>query len=227
MSFKRSVSKLVKRMQYLSPLKKHLHHHYEYFFNPCELWYLCECIGTGLRAEGSFLEVGCARGATTVFLNKHLDFELDRHPSLENKPYHCIDTFSGFRDTQVNFEIEHRSKRVADYSDYALNDKKWFDQMLVRNRISRVTTHEADAAEFDYAKLGKLAFVLLDVDLYLPTKSALEQIFPLLGKGGILVVDDCKPDNKYDGAEQAFREFASGAGVESSIAFGKFGVIRG
>ncbi|MFT5105475.1 MAG: O-methyltransferase [Pseudoalteromonas tetraodonis] len=227
MSIKRSISKFIKGVQYQSPLKKYLHHHYEYFFNPCELWYLCECIGRGLRAEGSFLEIGCARGATTVFLNRHLDNELEKNPSLDDKAYHCIDTFSGFRDAQVSFEIEQRSKRGADYSDYALNDKKWFDQMLVRNRISRVTTHEADAAEFDYGELGNLAFVLLDVDLYLPTKSALEKIYPLLGKGGILIVDDCKPDNKYDGAEQAFREFVSENDIDSSIEFGKFGVIKG
>ena len=227
MSIKQSISKFIKTVQYASPMKKYLHHRYEYFFNPCELWFLCECASQGLRAEGCFLEVGCARGATTVYLNRHLDYELGRDPALGEKPYHCIDTFSGFRDDQVGFEIEQRSKQASDYSDYALNSKKWFDEMLAMSRITRVTTHEADAAEFDYAGLGKLAFVLLDVDLYLPTKSALEKIYPLLGEGGVLVVDDCKPDNKYDGAEQAFREFVAENEVESSVEFGKFGVIKG
>ena len=67
----------------------------------------------------------------------------------------------------------------------------------------------ADAAKFDYASLGPIAFCLLDVDLYIPTREALPKIYKQLSPGGVMIIDDCKPGGDWDGALQAYQEYCA------------------
>ena len=49
---------------------------------------------------------------------------------------------------------------------------------------------------------------LLDVDLYYPTKIALQKIYERLVPGGVILVDNCHQKSYvYDGAKQAYDEF--------------------
>ena len=64
---------------------------YPYMFNPHQLVFLTECIKSVANVAGCFVEVGCAHGATTVFLNKFMNVERIK------RDYYAIDTFSGGR----------------------------------------------------------------------------------------------------------------------------------
>lgn len=227
---KKQLYKTLKNIQMQTPLRKHMFYRYEYFFNPVELWYLCSCLEQTAEVPGNLLELGCAYGATTVFVNKHREWLVRGGKFPAEKVYHCLDTFAGFTEQDMDFEAKSRGK-VGErgegwYAKYQINDQRWFEAMLEYNELSNIKVITADANTYDYSQLGKLSFALLDVDLYLPMKSALENSYPLLQAGGIIVVDDTKPDQPYDGAYQAYQEFREALGLPEEIQFGKFGILR-
>jgi SAM-dependent methyltransferase len=198
-----------------TPLARFIGPRYAFNFEPAQLAFLCECLTATANVPGCIVEAGCFAGGTTVFLNAHMDAT-----GIE-KPYHAIDTFGGFVKAQAEHEQISRGKAEA-FKGFADNSQRWFDRTMQANGIRRVRTTKADIAQFDFASIAPIAFCLLDVDLYLPTKAALPRIVSALSPGGLLVIDDCKPDNIYDGAYQAFTEFG-----RTEIRNGKLGVIRG
>jgi O-methyltransferase len=170
---------------------------------------------------GAIVEIGCATGRTTVFLNRHLD-EL-----RTTRPYVCVDTFAGFSDDDVRFETERRGKAPGLFDGFRVNDKEWFDQNLADNGIRRVTSYQGDIKTFDLAAAApSISMCLLDVDLYQPVRVALAKVMPLLGAGGIIVVDDMIDDSSFDGARQAYREFVAERGVDEEIVSRKLGIVR-
>lgn len=223
------IQKLVfwlKRLQFLTPLRSQMVHRHDYFFWPVELAFLCEQIEKSLQGGGVALEVGCAQGATTAFLNKHLQWARQYNGLRNDVRYICLDTFSGFTRDDVRYEKEHRGKSGPHYHSYRINSPEWFKGMLEVNQIEGVTVEQGNAATFDYRSLGSIGFCLLDVDLYLPTIAALPQIYEQLRPGGLIIVDDCAPAQVYDGAHQAYHEFVQKLGMEPEVHHRKFGIIR-
>jgi hypothetical protein len=47
-----------------------------------------------------------------------------------------------------------------------------------------------------------------------------------MSSGGIIIVDDCQPDQMWDGALQAYEEFARERNLPMEIALEKLGVVR-
>lgn len=192
---------------------------YTFMFTPAQLGYLCDEVSATADVPGALLEVGCAYGLTTVWLNRHLD-----DLGVE-KPYHCLDTFSGFVPEHVEHERHQRGHAAETYPAFRTNDPRWFEVTMEVNRIRRVVVHQADAATFDYSGIGPISFALIDVDLYLPVLGALRRVWPLVSEGGVVLVDDCE-DGRYDGARQAYEEFAKEIGAPVEIVHGCLGVLR-
>jgi hypothetical protein len=48
----------------------------------------------------------------------------------------------------------------------------------------------------------------------------------MLSPGGMIVVDDCKPVNQFDGALQAYTEFTESEGLPSRYALDKLGILK-
>jgi hypothetical protein len=88
---------------------------YPYLFAPKQFVVLTEHIKAAGSVLGCFVEAGCARGATTVFLTRFMNGE-----GIE-RDYYAIDTFSGFADKQAEHEIKYRGKPAS----------------LIPNRITR------------------------------------------------------------------------------------------
>jgi predicted O-methyltransferase YrrM len=108
---------------------------------------------------------------------------------------------------------------------FRYNHRSWVAKALALNEVDNVTLIRADASHFDYSAYRDISFALIDVDLYLPVRSALQALFPVMAPGGVIVVDDCLADNMYDGALQAYREFTAAHGLPERITHGKLGVI--
>ena len=104
--------------------------------------------------------------------------------------------------------------------------KKWFDQTMRNNRVTRVTSIQADVNHFDFTQYQEISLCLIDVDLMRPVRTALEEVFPRMAPGGVILVDDCRPNRKYDGAFEAYVEFVQRMGVPIDIRDGKVGVIK-
>lgn len=197
---------------------------YVYNFDAAQLCFLCDCLERTREVAGAFLEVGVAGGETTLFLNSYLDARgID-------KPYLAIDTFAGFTTQDIAVEVNGRGKRETDYrgvDGFQVNRQEWYDATMQMNGVTRVRSIRADVNEFDLRSPGAIAFCLLDVDLYRPTKKALGEVYTALSPGGVIVTDDCSPeDARWDGALQAYREFVSEKGQPQEIVSGKLGVIR-
>ncbi len=214
-----SFLKLFKELALYTPLNYYVFYTYRYNFTPAQLSFLCSCLDQTKTLSGSIIEIGCAGGHTTVFLNKHMDF------SGIEKPYICIDTFSGFTESDINHEVFNRGKDKNRYTGFQVNKKKWFDYTIQQNGISRVKSYQADINQFDFNSLTNISFCIIDVDLYLPVKTALEKVYNLLDEGGIIVVDDCKPNQIFDGAYQAYCEFLSNRQLEKKIVLDKLGIV--
>lgn len=193
---------------------------YPYQFSPQQLIFLTTCVEKARGLDGCFAEVGCNRGYTTAFLNRYMD------ESGIDKPYYAVDTFSGFIGDHVDYEVETRGKSESIRYKMADNRKSWFDRSMEVSGTSRVTSIQADAATFDYATIGPIAFCLLDVDLYVPIIEALPRIYDQVVPGGIIVVDDCAPNNAWDGALQAYGEFTAATGLPGDVRCQKLGYIE-
>jgi O-methyltransferase len=175
-----------------------------------------------VKADGAAVEVGCNQGWTTCFLVEAL---LERNVKRD---YVCIDTFNGFTQADTDFEYKKRGKTQGLYDEcFLINDPEWLNASLSRYGYSNVSVYKADATTFDYQKLGKIAFAMVDVDLYRPVKESLKRLLPHMVPGGVVVVDDCsEKDNRWDGAYQAYNDFCDERSIPQEILCGNLGIIR-
>jgi O-methyltransferase len=200
-----------------TPARELFTYRYRYMFSPAQLSFLCAQITNTSDVPGSILEVGCAVGATTVFLNRHIDsLGIDVN-------YYAIDTFAGF--TVDDISCERSLGRHYPYNDFRGNSKPWFDRTMRRNGIERVRSFRADAATFEYASIAPFRFALVDVDLYRPVRAVLEEIYELMSPGGAIVTDDCREGGPWGGAYEAFIEFSKARSLDIRITDDKLGVI--
>lgn len=199
---------------------------YRYNLPPAALAYLCDAISQTRELRGPILEIGCAVGATTVFLNKHMDM------LGVDKPYICIDTFAGFSATDINYEVNVRGRNNKAFLERCFSDnkKEWFIKTLEVNRIQRVEVVQQDVVEYSFAGIRDISLCFIDVDLFRPVKAALEKVWPLMARGGIVVVDDCVASqphcaDHFNGALEAFLQFTHNRGISPKIVDARLGVL--
>jgi O-methyltransferase len=214
------LANLIKSIAFHTGLHRVLFYRYDYMFRPSELALLVSSLTETHGQKGPILEIGCAAGHTTVYLNKHLDDLGDA------REYVCVDTFAGFTEEDIAVEVErgHESRRYSFV--FRAYRKDWFDQTMRNNRVTRVTSIKADVNQFDFGPYEDISFCLIDVDLNRPVRTALEAVYPRMAPGGVILVDDCVASGKYDGAFEAYTEFVQGAGLPVDIREGKVGVIK-
>ena len=74
--------------------------------------------------------------------------------------------------------------------------------------------------------ISPIKFCFLDVDLYLPTKFVLENISKYMISGGILLVDDVKDNDTWDGSYEAFMEYVKENNLNYKLVGNKSGLIK-
>lgn len=220
--FATAMKKLLKEIQFYSPFRHNFFPKYGYNFTVPQLMFLCESLRSTRDVPGSVVEIGCHNGATTVLFNRLMD-DLGMR-----KAYYAIDTFSGFTSEDVEFEVANRGKRDGLFDGaFQVNNKRWFDGTMQQNGITRVQSIQADVNHVDLLARGPYSFVLLDVDLYKPTRKALDDLYAAMSPGGLIVVDDCDETHQHwDGADQAYKEFIRSIGETPRIEHQKLGIVR-
>lgn len=214
------IRKLKGDILFIKKFRKYFYPKYSYNFTAPQLCYLCSAISETRAVDGNILEIGCAKGETTIFIKNYM-----QNTGIV-KPYYAIDTFSGFVQDDINYERKVRGKSTK-YGQFRINKKKWYDGTLAQNGYPDVYSIKADINDYDLSAHEPIAFALLDVDLYRPMKKALPELYRSLASGGIIVVDDCdENDHRWDGSDQAYKEFMSEIGKEIEIVHGKLGIIR-
>jgi predicted O-methyltransferase YrrM len=211
-----SLYALLQRAALATPLARWLWLPYRYMFTPDQLGFL----GHELEAAppGAVVEVGCANGDTTAWLNLWMD------ATKTERRYVAIDTFRGFSDEDIAIEAAQGRDTRGFTKSFRGPTRQRFDHSMRVNGITRVEVVTADAGSLDYSSYAPIAFALVDVDLYRPVRGALERVFPHLADGGLIVVDDCGP-GKFEGAGEAYREFCEERGLSPQIEHRKLGLV--
>ncbi len=214
----------LRRILFATPLRRLVFPRYQYAFSPRQLAILLDLVDEARAQTGDFAEIGCFVGATTIFLNRHLQTVQDQ------RRYFAFDTFNGFTRADVAMEEQQRGKAIQAVERdclFAMNSQSWFDYTMSLNGISNVTSVSGDIATASLANYSKrLCFALIDVDLYLPTCAALAQVWPLLAPGGIMVIDDCAANHVFDGSRAAWLEFIHKYDLSEVLLADKLAVIR-
>lgn len=193
---------------------------YPYKINPGQLAAMVDLIDSTRASGAAVAEIGVAQGDTSVFLLEHLKSVGDTRELL------LFDTFSGFTDESISFEVSRRQKNAQDYDKFRYGDEGRFNRNLTTAGYSKFRTIKGDAARFDWGSLGPIGAVLLDIDLYQPTIAILDAIYPHIAPGGGIVVDDCLADSPWDGSLQAYQEFIAKHDLPFTRAGHKGGLIR-
>lgn len=193
---------------------------YGYKVNPGQLAALVNLIESSRDYGGAVCEIGVAQGDTSVFLLEHLKTMQDE------RPLHLFDTFSGFTEDSIAVEVNQRGKSLKEYDKFRYGDEQIFIRKLRRQGYANFKTHKGDAAKFDWASIAPIGAVLLDIDLYAPTKAIMDAVWPHLRPGGGIVVDDCLAGTPWDGSLQAYEEFIAVHGLPFERAGQKGAVIR-
>ena len=196
---------------------------YPYNIEPSQLSKLINLLDELKENEGNFAEIGVARGQTTLFLSRHIK-STNYLKYSKNFKYYAIDTFSSFMKDDLNYEIDNRGKTLKELKGFSYNSyEKWKDNFKCFDFVKPI---KADCSDFDYASIAPLKLVFLHVDLYLPTKNALNKIFKNMIKGGYILIDDVREHSKYDGAYQAYMEYCSEQNIKPLIIGTKCGLIK-
>jgi len=209
-----------------SPFRHFVLYKYRYAFTPAQYAKLVELAGEAAEWGGDFVEVGCYRGYTTTYLNRHLD-----DVGFSGR-YLAVDTFGGFTKHSVAYEKSERGKFAGAERRFAGqfrgNSQRWFDATMRLNGISRVTSVRADAESLGdhLAPSLRCSFALIDVDLHRPTLEALRALSSRMSRPGVIIVDDCVWDQVYDGSAQALEEFCGEADLDFEVAEIKLGIVR-
>lgn len=191
---------------------------YRYMFTPTQLFELCELALEASTAKGHFYEIGAAYGDTTVFINKFLN-EKGVWPD-----YTVVDTFEGFTENDLAHEFNERGINREIRKIFSVNDPGWMRRKLRTNGV-RANVIQSDARKVAFQT--PIAFALLDIDLYLPTRDLLPVLYAHLSRGGIIVIDDCKAiDPRWNGAHQAYIEFINENKLANDVRAGKLGIVR-
>jgi hypothetical protein len=210
--------RLVRSVLWFSSFRRYSVYRYQYNFTPEQLAFFVQCLNETRDVPGDIVEIGCAAGHTTCYLNQHL-----RSAGI-NKDYICLDTFCGFVPDDVAFERSKRGKTTDDYTGFRVNSLSAFSYTLALNGCRRVFPVKGDVKTYKFSR--PVSFCILDVDLYQPTISSLNNLWPHVLPGGIIVVDDCTPNRNFDGAHEAYLEFCKRNDLPETIILGTLGFVR-
>ena len=192
---------------------------YRYWVDPGTLSAMVELIAATRGSDAAVVEIGVGRGFTSVFLLEHLRTTGDPRSLV------FVDTFSGFTEESIDYELGKRDKSRSDLTDYSYGSAKVFEFGLTRLGYRRYRIIAADCTKMDWGPIGPIGALLLDIDLYQPTRKTLELVWPLVVPGGGIIVDDCIEPHWADGALQAYTEFIEARGLPFRRVGGRGGLL--
>lgn len=166
---------------------------------------------------GVIVDLGVFRGASTFTWAKLCEIFC---PTDVRKVVYGFDTFEGFPDLSAEDgpEDQHQDVRIGGYfggttveRDLSLAQTAMNHDRHLRH-VNRIEFIKGDVSQTIPAFIDskgnglRIALLNLDVDLYEPTKVALEYFVPLMVRGGIIILDEYAVDT-FGGESKAVDEY--------------------
>lgn len=169
------------------------------------------------KIEGDIVECGVWRGGSSMVMAKKLS-------ELQNtdRQLFMYDTYEGMSEPTEN-DLQHDGQNAQNM--LATSDKE-IDQIWCYSALDEVkqnmqsTGFPLDKINFVQGKVEetipnvipkKIAILRLDTDWYESTKHEMEHLFPLLVKGGVLIIDDY---GHWQGARKAIDEYLTAHNIQ-------------
>lgn len=167
--------------------------------------------------EGDIVEVGVAAGGTIAFLNNlSLQFGV-------NKKLYGFDSFEGFSEPSEEDGVYFKNKFSIlknSYSKFTLDvvKKNLNDWCGPNDKVKNIKLIKGYIPESLSEYNGRnVSLMNVDVDIYQPTLDSLRFFWPMLQKGGIMMLDEYdfgRDLEKWPGAKIAVDEFCEEVQIE-------------
>ena len=165
------------------------------------------------NVEGDIIEFGVGRGRSLIVISYLLS-----QLNIKKKLY-AFDSFQGFGSIHKK-DKSSRNPKKGEWSG-SPNKKYKYDIKFIKNLLREHLHPKSrypiqfvkgyiEKSLLKYNKFNKVSFIHCDVDLYLPHKAILENLWTKLSKNGIILFDDIDiglKSKKFPGAVKAFKEF--------------------
>ena len=172
------------------------------------------------KIKGDFVECGVWKGGSCMLMAKTLVNEGEK----ERKIW-MYDTFDGMTEpTDDDCEIEtnisgsdllkNTPKNTDKFNMWAYAPLEMVKKNMKKTMFPEERIHFIEGKvenTLSKAKPQNIALLRLDTDWYESTKCELEQLYPLLSIGGVLIVDDY---GHFSGAKKAVDEYFSNTNVK-------------
>jgi hypothetical protein len=185
---------------------------------------LCEALEITKKIDGIILEIGVYKGGSALTILNYLDLLKMDDTSLPERVYIGIDTFNGF-----DYEGAKHSPDLIWYKTHALQGvDETLDSVgkLLSDSKTRSSLLVLDICSEELpSDITKISMVNIDVDMYEPTKIALQKASPLVQIGGVIVCEDATSTPALYGASLALHEFCESPEGNNYVRFHKLGQI--
>ena len=154
---------------------------------------------------GEIVECGVFKG---ISLSRLIKFR-ELFENTYSKKIIAFDTFGEFPEAQYELDKEKRKRFIEEAGSKSISKEK-FLSVLEKLELNRnVELVEGNILETvpDYLVSNphlKISLLHIDVDLFEATKVCLEELYPLVTKGGVIILDDY---GAFAGANKAIDDF--------------------
>lgn len=158
--------------------------------------------------SGAFAELGLFKGTSFVrFLAYRSMLE-----TPEARPFIGFDMFGKFPDATLDADKKMLDNYLANAGDQSISVEQLEQVMTAKGANSHVQLVSGDINKSvpKFVKENphiRFSLIHLDVDLYEPSRTMMQHLFPLLSRGGILVLDDY---GVWEGETKAVDEYLEG-----------------
>jgi len=164
------------------------------------------------EVPGEIVECGVFKGAS--FLRFAMFREIFGNPF--SKKIIGFDTFGKFPETNFQDDKKARNKFIDSAGEDSISKDQLFQILNQKNLNRHLDLIEGDITKTvpDYVKTNpelKISLLNLDTDIYEPAVSILENLYPRITKGGILMLDDY---GTHPGETKAVDEYFQNKNIE-------------
>ncbi len=160
---------------------------------------------------GEIVECGVYKGAS---LSRFIKFRAVFENPFSKKII-AFDTFGAFPEAHYEPDKAKRDQFIEEGGPNSISKEELADILKKLDLYENIELIEGDVLLTidEYKKKNKqlkISLLHIDVDLYEATKACLEGLYPMMTKGGIVILDDY---NKFAGATKAIDEYFSGRSI--------------